>query len=78
MSRGGQLVRGTIFPPTPSLLLRGLTFSKVTTAISQLIIVFLIFVYKWALFRAATSQLIMLLPINCAFAELNIMGGGAK
>ncbi len=63
---------------TPSLLLRGLTFSKVTTAISRLIIVFLFFLYKWALFRATTSQLIMLLPINGAFAELNVMGGGVK
>ncbi len=39
----------------PSLLLEGLTISKVTTAISRLIIIFLIFVYK-----AATSQLINL------------------
>ncbi len=43
---------------TPSLLLRGLTISKVTTAISRLlIIVFLIFVYKWALFRATTKSI---------------------
>ncbi len=61
---------------TPSLLLGGLTFCKVTTAISRLIIVFLIFVYKWALFRPTTSQLIMLLPINCAFRSSTLWGAG--
>ncbi len=56
----------------------GLTFSKVTTAISRLIIVFLIFVYKWALFRATTSQLIMLSYQYIARSRSSTLWGRGK